>query len=372
MIFPQQQRQRGLFHRARVRLFGEQDPVARQLSDIARQGAGMARLAHACASLLLLLFSLGSLVALGGDALQRVLSSLQAGGMIDIPAAISLGVSGLLVGAMDVAALYAALMMRLLNSRRAPRSAYIIHAAVLIVACLLEGATYIYMASEYEQPANLAAWALIVGRALAAPLFSVYLSLARPLPITSRDILAQVELASGQGLIRDAVTISSDPSADLGEKAAMFAASSVTTDDDAARLGALLRAIELHGIPVYVGMPSPPKLPTGGGTPVASTDPALQPAHDSTREAVANGHVVQLPKRVSRRVVASRRGRGKRPVRTVDTYEQQARAAYANGATSVSKMQTAVPGMSRTAASKWVAVMKADSQPISERGRVAL
>lgn len=367
--------QHGLFHRARVRLFGEKDPVARQLADIARQGAGMARLAHFSASLLLLLFSLGSLVALGGDALEHVLTGWQAG-QVDIPAAIALAVSALLVAAMDVAALYAALMLRLLTTRRAPRSAYVIHAVVLIAACLLEGATYIYMSALYEHPVGVA-WALIVGRALAAPFFSVYLSMARSLPITSRDILAQVELASGQGLIRDAVTISSDPSADLGEKAALFAASSVTTPEDAERLGALLRAIELRGIPVYVGMPSPPKLPTGGGSPVASTDEGSAPQHDSRREAVANGQVVHLPAHVSWRIGSSRRKRSARYARTVDNYENQARAAFASGARSKGKM-IAATGMGPTAAASWVRTLKAEaraaenSQPISERGQVAL
>ena len=60
---------RGRLQTWRARWFGERDEVADQLADIARQGSGMARLAHVCASLMLVLFSAGSLVALGGDAL---------------------------------------------------------------------------------------------------------------------------------------------------------------------------------------------------------------------------------------------------------------------------------------------------------------
>ncbi len=74
----------------RARWFGERDEVADQLADIARQGSGMARLAHVCASLMLVLFSAGSLVALGGDALLSVLDGAQQG-HVDLPAAISLG-----------------------------------------------------------------------------------------------------------------------------------------------------------------------------------------------------------------------------------------------------------------------------------------
>jgi hypothetical protein len=101
-----------------ARWFGERDAVADQLADIARQGAGMARLAHVCASLMLVLFSVGSLVALGGDALLSVLDGAQQGHMV-VPAVISLGVSTLLVLCMDVAMLYAASMLRLLGMRRA-------------------------------------------------------------------------------------------------------------------------------------------------------------------------------------------------------------------------------------------------------------
>ena len=85
------------------------------------------------------------------------------------------------------------------------------------------------MAWRYETPVSVVAWALILSRALAAPLLSVYLAMARPLPVTARDILAQVELASGLGLIRDAVTIANDASASLSQKVALFGASAVMT-----------------------------------------------------------------------------------------------------------------------------------------------
>ncbi|HEY7094200.1 MAG TPA: hypothetical protein VH393_13540 [Ktedonobacterales bacterium] len=95
---------------------------------------------------------------------------------------------------------------------------------------------------------SFVAWALILSRALAAPLLSVYLAMARPLPATARDILAQVELASGLGLIRDAVTIANDTSASLSQKVALFGASAVMTPQDRERLNGLLDAVEAqHG-----------------------------------------------------------------------------------------------------------------------------
>jgi hypothetical protein len=240
-------RRQGLLRAWRLRWFGERDEVADQLADIARQGSGMARLAHVCASLMLVLFSAGSLVALGGGGLLSVLDGAQQG-HVDVPAVISLGVSTLLVLCMDVAMLYAASMLRLLGMRRAEPKSMRLHRGVMVTVAILEAGTYTYMAWRYETPISLVAWALILSRALAAPLLSVYLAMARPLPVTARDILAQVELASGLGLIRDAVTIANDASASLAQKVALFGASAVMTPQDQARLAGLLAAVEAqHG-----------------------------------------------------------------------------------------------------------------------------
>ena len=203
----------------------------------------MARLAHVCASPMLVLFSAGSLVALGGDALLSVLDGVQQG-HVDLPAAISLGVSTLLVLCMDVAMLYAASMLRLLGMRRAEPRTMRLHRGVMATVAILEAGTYAYMAWRYETPISVVAWALILSRALTAPLLSVYLAMARPLPVTARDILAQVELASGLGLIRDAVTIANDASASLSQKVALFGASAVMTPQDRQRLAGLLLAVE--------------------------------------------------------------------------------------------------------------------------------
>jgi hypothetical protein len=235
--------QQGRLQVWRARWFGERDAVADQLADIAKQGASMARLAHVCASLMLALFSAGSLVALGGDAMISVLDGAQQG-HVDLPAAISLGVSTLLVLCMDVAMLYAASMLRLLGMRRSEPRSMRLHRGVMATVAVLEAGTYAYMAWRYETPMSVVAWALILSRALAAPLLSVYLAMARPLPVTARDILAQVEVASGLGLIRDTVTIANDASASLSQKVALFGASAVMTPQDRERLEGLLSAVE--------------------------------------------------------------------------------------------------------------------------------
>jgi hypothetical protein len=150
---------------------------------------------------------------------------------------------------MDVAMLYAASMLRLLGMRRAEAKSMRLHRGVMATVAILEAGACAYMAWRYETPVSAVAWALILSRALAAPLLSVYLAMARPLPVTARDILAQVELASGLGLIRDAVTIANDASASLGQKVALFGASAVMTEQDRDRLDELLAAVEAQRIP---------------------------------------------------------------------------------------------------------------------------
>lgn len=96
----------------RWRLFQtNRDEVEVLLSDLQRQGAGRARLAHFFATLLVVLFSAGSLVALGSDALYAVLTQWQQNHTLNIPSAISLAVSFLIVLAMGMGLIHAADML---------------------------------------------------------------------------------------------------------------------------------------------------------------------------------------------------------------------------------------------------------------------
>lgn len=219
------------------------DPVERQLRDIARQGSGMALVAHLCATALLVLFSLASFVSLGGDTLTAILAEWHRGRGLDVPAAISLSVITLMVLAFDVGMLYAASMLRLLASRRAGAREQWVHVVVMCGVAAIEASTYAYMAWRYEAPATALAWGLIIVRAAAAPLLAVYLSMARPLPVTARDILAQAELASGAGVIRDVVRVAQDGAAPLDEKMALYGASAVMSHDDRRRLDAMLDVV---------------------------------------------------------------------------------------------------------------------------------
>jgi hypothetical protein len=165
------------------------DPIERTLRELERQGGALVGVAHLFATLMIVLFSLGSLVALSGDAVTEILATLERGGIPSIPRAISVVVSTLLVVCCDVGLVYAAMVIRALRTRGAS-DGYALHVAVLVSVSLIEAGTYLYMSAKWEQPSGWA-WALIIARAAAAPLLSVYLAMAAKLPITSRDILHQ-------------------------------------------------------------------------------------------------------------------------------------------------------------------------------------
>jgi hypothetical protein len=351
-----------------VRWLGDRDPVEAQLADIARQGARMAHVAHVCAAALLILFSAASFVALGGDTFAEIQTRWSASHELNVAAAISLSVITLMVLAFDVGMLYAASMLRLLATRRAGLGEQWLHVLVMVSVAAIEAATYMYMAWRYEHPSTALAWALIAVRAAAAPLLAVYLSMARPLPVTARDILAQAELASGAGVIRDVVREAQDTRAPLADKIALYGASAVMASPDRARLEGMLAVVQRRQDASTAGtlaIDAPPRPPTGPGSP----SPMPRPAAATTERTT----VLRLePARGDRRAAAPAAARGThtrravtmqgRRVRTgmngTDSYESEAQAAWGAGATTVGKMMKAT-GMSRAAASAWVRTLKA-------------
>jgi hypothetical protein len=369
----------GMFHRTRVRLFGERDAVADQLRDIARQGSSMAHLAHACAFALIVLFSAGSLVALGGDALASILAGWQVG-RVDVPAAISVAVSTLLVCCMDVGMVYAASMLRLLASRRADASERRVHVAVMVVVAVLEAATYAYMSARYEHPAGVIVWALILARAGAAPLLSVYLSMARSLPVTARDILYQAELAAGQGVIRDVVMVAADAGAPLADKMSLYGAAAVMSASDRMRLDGMIAAVEQRATTGQGGTNTLPDrasgtdgqrsalqghsggserpYPTGPGSPMGSNPAAVASERPHRAASIRLMDPSSQP--------SQRRRRGS--TRTASA-EAKARRAWHPGMT-VRELERAAR-FSRSSASKWHHILAVEDASEREAGQIA-
>ena len=110
------------------------------------------------------------------------------------------------------------------------------HKAIMVVVVILEACTYAYMAVHYESPTNAFAWGLILARAAAAPLLSVYLSMARPIPVSSRDIMYEVELITGMGVLRHVTRLANNPEASLSDLLLMFNAAGQASESDRQRL----------------------------------------------------------------------------------------------------------------------------------------
>jgi hypothetical protein len=250
------------------------DPVERTMRDLAHQGTLMARLAHVFATVMVVLFSLGSLVALSGDALTASLATLHAGGVPRLPDIISIGVSTALVLCCDVGMVYAATVIRV-ASTRGVKEGLLLHYGVMIGVAVIEAGTYLYMSWRYELPGAWAAWALIVARAASAPLLAIYLSMARALPITSRDILHQAELAQGIQLVRDVVRVAQDPAASLADKMQLYEASAEMQPKDRQRLAQMIAVVQRR-LGEHGGRLPVPAVPRSVGSRAAVASPAAE------------------------------------------------------------------------------------------------
>lgn len=352
----------GTLHRWRVRWFGERDAVDAQLADIARQGAGMARLAHACAFAMIVLFSAGSLVTLSGDAVAAVARSWSTGGAVNVPQAISVAVSGLLVLCLDTGMLLAASTLRMLRSRRASWSERWVHVAIMCGVALVEASTYALMSVTYDHPASRVAWAIILARSLSAPILSVYLALAQPLPVGPRDILAQVELASGAAVLRDVVTIAHDATATLEHKVRLYDASAVAPESERERLARLIAVTREETpamLPAAPTLPTseantpPDRPPTGPGTPLRRR--GVQTPNTDTPPAIIR---LDPPRR--RTAAQARAGRAHtQGRRTGETAETKVRRVW-RPEMSISQLERAAD-VSRSTAHKWRKVLAAEA-----------
>jgi hypothetical protein len=217
-------------------------PIERTMRELERQGGALVHMAHSFATLMIVLFSLGSLVALSGDAVTDIVGTMERGGVPSVPEAISVLVSTLLVVCCDVGLVYAAMVLRALRTRGATEG-YGLHVAVLVSVSVIEAGTYLYMSAKWEAPSGWA-WALIVARAAAAPLLSAYLAMATKLPITSRDILHQAELWQGIQLVRDVIAVAADSAAPLADKMELYEKSAVMTPADRKRLGDMIEVVK--------------------------------------------------------------------------------------------------------------------------------
>ncbi|MGZ6321722.1 MAG: hypothetical protein ACXWQR_20770 [Ktedonobacterales bacterium] len=345
------------------------EEVAAQLRDLERQGGGMARFAHWSAGALLVAFSLGSLLSISHAAFITFLAEWNAG-RFDIPDGISLVVNVLLVLACDVGLLYAASVLRVLIASEAPKSELRVHKWAMIGASVLESSTYLYLAWEFDRPSTVFLWLIMIARAVAAPLFAAYLSMARPLPVGPGDVAYHASLASGKGVVHDVATLAADPDASLARKVRIYRAAARMAPHDRTRFDAIVEAVSVpdavdmpttpsgEPAPLQSAVETPTRPPTGGGSPIA------QPVRTPRRKVAP---VLRLePPQEGRKVAAQASAKGVRTRVPVANYEPQARAAWAEGARSVAKMERAT-GMSHSAAQSWVRSLKAEAAAMASQ-----
>jgi hypothetical protein len=218
----------------------QQARIDAKLRAIERQGSGGVHFGHALAYLLVFTFSVGALIALAGDALRTFIAQAQQGAM-DIPSLISFVVSFVLVFAMDTAMVRAAATVRMLNQRHQEGAR--VHVGVIVIVCIVESATYLYMSYEYDHPGTqVVVWTILAVRAIIAPVVAVYLSLGRQMPVSARDINTQVEVVTGRGVLMDMTRIAEDGRATTERKVALYRASAIMDGADAQRLDAIIEA----------------------------------------------------------------------------------------------------------------------------------
>lgn len=225
-----------------------EDGVALALKQLEQQNAGLVRLAHFFAGLLVIATSVASLIALAGDTVQAVVNEIQHHpDQLRVPILASICITFFLVLAMDTGMLLAAGQVRVKLARHAKVGNMAFDLVILIGVALLEAGTYCYMLWQYEPPANQLAGTLIIARALAVPLLSMYLVMARPVTVMPGDILHLASLASGTGFLHDVADIASNkmlPTKATQRKMRMFAAASQLTSEQRSSLVNLIKAAQ--------------------------------------------------------------------------------------------------------------------------------
>lgn len=199
---------RGWLTRAVQALFGEPDTNAQAQHDAKRalkratsHGAAMLAFARLWSIPLMIFFSIGALVTLGWTPLQHNIALYLAGQPLDYVELAGLAVTVVFVIGMDVAMIVAAVMLRNAQNRQA-RFGETWHLWFVMVSVgALEAATFITMVEGYEHPQTVAAWALLVGRGVMAPIIAIFLSLAGEQPVSHRDVRHLLQVRSGEGLL---------------------------------------------------------------------------------------------------------------------------------------------------------------------------
>lgn len=230
-------RERGILTRIWQGVFGEPDSARRELKRATSHGAFMLALARAWSIPLMLFFSVGALVTLGGVPLQHNLALWQAGAPLDWVELAGLAVTVVFVVGMDVAMIVAAIKLRDAQTRGAGVGETLGLWLIILAVGALEATTFILMVQGYEHPSTPGAWALLAGRGVMAPIIAIFLSLSGERPVSRRDVQHLLQVRAGEGLLNWLErTLAGETAheADMAQLFGFFALVNGATDDQRA------------------------------------------------------------------------------------------------------------------------------------------
>ncbi len=173
---------RGLIRALWERLFGRRVQAVR-VADHTRFLAWWGRI---LSPLLLVAFSLASLIVLAGQPLAATLAAVAGQGTLDYATVVSLATTAVLIVAMDVVMLLAAVRIR--DATEAGRGGWWAYGVVVGLIGVVEALTFSDMLVGQEHPATALAWVLIIARALIAPGCAVFLTVLPNRELTRQDV----------------------------------------------------------------------------------------------------------------------------------------------------------------------------------------
>lgn len=234
----------GLLPRFKHWVIGRRDPVQRAQREMEHRGRVLTAVMHFASYVMLVLFSLGSAVGITGDLVRHVLA-VGPLSWAALTSNIVILVSLALVLCMDLGDIYAAFNLRDRARRQEPFNlGYVWDIAAIVVATGLEGGTFIYMSFHYDSVVGTGLAILVIGRGIFAPLYAIYLNMARPTPPGVADVSYRMFMGSAAGVERKIVAIANDPDATLVDGVAMMRASARINKQDNSTLDAMMAAAE--------------------------------------------------------------------------------------------------------------------------------
>lgn len=215
------------------------EKIKRRLAAIERENERSVRTDHMFGALLVVTIATAAMIGMAADSIKALLhGALQAADIVTM-ATVFAGVLG-----MNRALLASARNMRRADGRGeqiAPRDHAILWSVIAV-----ESLSFGYMLWVFEHPANAFQIALLIGRAVAIPIATVYLEQQRRMPLDPVDIGIETEIGQGLGVMEDLVEQSYDRAVPTALKIHNYRANADLSPAMDARLERMTAAAEAY------------------------------------------------------------------------------------------------------------------------------